>query len=574
MIHLKKHWFFWFLLAIAAAVRLFDLSAVPMDSDELGALFRAEKTQSSFWQHISEGVAIDGHPAGVQTLIWFLFKLLHFNEWGYKLIWGFFSLINLGLFYRFCLIESDKKAAEFSTTLMALLYFPVSMSVWVRPYELGMTALLLFLNFRRHSNLIFVGFLLSLTLYSHYFSFLAAIIYLIISDKFNLQSIKIACISLLFAVPQWTVFMHQINEGGLSWLGKPKTDWIIDHLYYSFNQSNLVALTVTFATAWSILKKAHWSRFSKISTLTWFAVIALGWVYSVAFKPVLQDHVVYFAFPFLLFFLGTFTFNQVPNTGRFLLMGVLLVSLIFEVQFQFVRTSNKYASTVAKIAEDPLLKKLPIKADGPEDILHYQFQKYDLDYKQIDSLGERIDTFLFVSNSGTPDWMLPWLESKFERVRAFGRHSTWFTIGGRIDAFAKKHPPKKITATEWQIANDSNVFIELKKLNPDLLRNDWVYFEVKSSSSEPIEFTTALFEPGFNKALNQIDYRFTTIPDTLKTEPFVHVLKLEDIPNSSIESVVRINVKSLKPTFTRVSGKVCQGNPWQYGFPRVQLINF
>lgn len=76
---LKKHWFFILLIFIAAAVRFYDLSAVPMDSDELGALFRAEKTQSSFWAHITQGVAIDGHPAGVQTIIWILFKVLHFN---------------------------------------------------------------------------------------------------------------------------------------------------------------------------------------------------------------------------------------------------------------------------------------------------------------------------------------------------------------------------------------------------------------------------------------------------------------------------------------------------------------
>jgi hypothetical protein len=255
-------------------------------------------------------------------------------------------------------------------------------------------------------------------------------------------------------------------------------------------------------------------------------------------------------------------------------MSVLLVSLIHEVQFQFIRTSNKYASTVAKIAQDPTLKLLPIKADGPEDILQYQFQKFGLQFQHLDSLGDSTDTFLFVSNSGTPDWMLPWLESKFQRVPAFGRHSTWFTIGGRIDAFAIKHPPKETKNLTWHIPNDSNMFIELKKLNPDLSRNDWVYFEVIPSTTEPVEFTTALFEPGFNKALNQIDYRFTAIPNTEKLNPFVHVLKLEDIPNSSIESVVRIHIKGSKPTMTRVVGKVCRGNPWQYKFPRTQLITF
>jgi hypothetical protein len=571
---LKKHWFFILLIFIAAVVRFYDLSAVPMDSDELGALFRAEKTQSSFWAHITQGVAIDGHPAGVQTIIWILFKVLHFNEWTYKLIWGLFSLMNLGLFYRFCLMESDKKAAEFSTILMALLYFPVSMSVWVRPYELGLTALLLFLNFRRHSNQIFVGFLLSLTLYTHYFSFLTAIIYLFISDKINIRNFKILFIALLIAAPQWTVFTHQIHEGGLSWLGKPKIDWFVDHLYFTFNQSNLVLLIVILATSWSLYQKAKVGKTAIIAISTWISVLAIGWSYSVIFKPVLQNHVVYFAFPFFLFFLGTFTFSKVPAVGRFLLMSVLLVSLIHEVQFQFIRTSNKYASTVAKIAQDPTLKLLPIKADGPEDILQYLFQKFGLQFQHLDSLGESTDTFLFVSNSGTPDWMLPWLESKFQRVPALGRHSTWFTIGGRIDAFAIKHPPKETKTLTWHIPNDSNVFIELKKLNPDLSRNDWVYFEVIPSTTEPLEFTTALFEPGFNKALNQIDYRFTAIPNTEKLNPLVHVLKLEDIPNSSIESVVRIHIKSVKPTMTRVVGKVCRGNPWQYKFPRTQLITF
>jgi len=571
---IKKHWFFVLLILISAAIKFYSLSAVPMDSDELGALFRAEKTQTSFSNHISEGVAIDGHPAGVQTLIWLFFKILKYNEWAYKLIWGLFSLINLGLFYRFSLKESDKKAAEYSSILMALLYFPVSMSVWVRPYELGLTTLLLFVNYRRHSNLIFVGFLFSLTLYSHYFSFLTGIIYLFISDKINFRNFKILFIALLISAPQWTVFTHQIHEGGLSWLGKPKIDWFANHLYFLLNQSNLIVLIVIFATAWSLYQKAKVGKTAIIAISTWISVLVVGWTWSVVFKPVLQHHVVYFAFPFFAFFLGTFTFSKIPAVGRFFLMSVLLVSLIYEVQFQFIRTSNKYASTVAKIAEDPQLKKLPIKAEGPKDILQYQFQKYGLTFNGIDSIGESTDTFLFVSNSGTPNWMLPWLESKFERVLAFDRQSTWFTIGGRIDAFTKKHPPKVIKKTIWEITSDSNVFVEIKNLNPDLSRNDWVYFEIIPATSEHIEFITALFEPGFNKALNQIDYRYTGIPDAIKPDPFVHVLKLEDIPNSSIQSVVRMNIKCAKPTSAKVTGKVCRGNPWQYGFPRMQLINF
>jgi hypothetical protein len=112
----------------------------------------------------------------------------------------------------------------------------------------------------------------------------------------------------------------------------------------------------------------------------------------------------------------------------------------------------------------------------------------------------------------------------------------------------------------------------LNNLNVNLQQNDWIYFVIEPLASDTFEFITALFEPGFNKALNQIDYRYSIVPGSRK--PMVHTLKLEDIPNSSAQSVLRYNLKSNKPTRASVKLKTMHGNPWQYDFPRDQILTF
>jgi hypothetical protein len=66
-------WFQWgwamVVLAIVA-LRFWDLQAYAWGYDELSAVFRA--MQAKDWHaHLQQGVAVDGHPAGLQTLIWF-----------------------------------------------------------------------------------------------------------------------------------------------------------------------------------------------------------------------------------------------------------------------------------------------------------------------------------------------------------------------------------------------------------------------------------------------------------------------------------------------------------------------
>lgn len=552
-----------------------------MDSDELGALFRANNTQSSFSKHLTEGVVIDGHPAGVQTILWFLIKLFGFDEWKYKLLWGVFSLLNLVLFYRFAM-QINQQTADYSTLFLAFLYLPMCMSVWVRPYELGLTALLLFLNFRKESNPLFVGFLLSLTLYTHYFSFLTAFIYWVIDEKFSIRrhTIIATSVALLLIIPQWNVLAHQLGEGGLSWLGKPQPRWFLDHMYFLFNQSNLLTVIVITCSLFAIYKHKRLNSASTKMILSWALVVLIGWSYSYWFKPVLQHHVVYFALPFFLTFVGNFSFSWVPSWGRFVVLGILIISLIEETNFQKNRKENKFSSPFRLISNDQTLNQFPVFAEGPEDILNYHSKKHHLNFGELTSLEKQmlqnnIDTFIFISNSGSPVWMLPWLESKFQRVNIFGSQlhsgmsSSWFTAGGRVDAFVNREPSLNPSIN---LANDSNVFIEFKNIKLNLQHNDWIYFDIEPQNSDTFEFITALFEPGFNKALNQIDYRYTVVPGPVN--PAIHALKLEDIPNKSTNSVLRMNIHSKAKTRAHVELNVLQGNPWQYGFPRKQILSF
>jgi uncharacterized membrane protein len=182
----KEHWL-WPLLALAAFVRFYDLTAAAIWGDEGSSLLLARYSLSEIWKH----AAFDVHPP-------LYFMLLH----------GWIELFGDGIFAIRCLSAlagiaavgmgiwlvdrlATRRAAFVAGLLLALLPTAVRYSQEVRMYALlgllliaASVALVYWIRRpQRHRYLVVYTLLMSAALYTHYFAVLAALchwLYLIV----------------------------------------------------------------------------------------------------------------------------------------------------------------------------------------------------------------------------------------------------------------------------------------------------------------------------------------------------------------------------------------------------------
>ena len=140
---IKIHSPFFLALIIAVIFRFTFLSDRPFDSDELGAIFRAENAET-FSDHIDHGVRIDGHPALVQTFLWVNQKSGMIRTQNLKFLWTLISLLSIVFYYIYFTRRLGFKPAFFIASSLLFLYWPSMMGQWVRPYTMGFLWLSIF----------------------------------------------------------------------------------------------------------------------------------------------------------------------------------------------------------------------------------------------------------------------------------------------------------------------------------------------------------------------------------------------------------------------------------------------
>ena len=95
------------------------------------------------------------------------------------------------------------------------------------------------------------------------------------------------------------------------------------------------------------------------------------------------------------------------------------------------------------------------------------------------------------------------------------------------------------------------------------------------------DLVTAIFQEGFNRALNQIDYRFTPNKSPLNQHNawLHHPIKLADIPNWDAKSRLRVSYEyrgpednQFKASPSRLRIRKIKGNPHLYNRKTVQTI--
>ncbi|MFN5216342.1 MAG: hypothetical protein ACK5EQ_05680, partial [Bacteroidota bacterium] len=151
-------WFQWgwamVVLAILA-LRFWDLQAYAWGYDELSAVFRA--MQAKDWHaHLHQGVAVDGHPAGLQTLIWLWIGANGADVFIPRLFTSLFSMGVLWQLHGMAKRHFDVETAYWAVCLMGLMWWQAGMSIWIRPYVFGLPFVLwswdLVLGVLKHRN--------------------------------------------------------------------------------------------------------------------------------------------------------------------------------------------------------------------------------------------------------------------------------------------------------------------------------------------------------------------------------------------------------------------------------------
>lgn len=579
-------------LILAIGVRFYHLSDRPWDSDELGALFRAENAQN-FTDHLNTGVAVDGHPALVQTFLWTNTQTWKLSPFHLKTLWSIIGLISIVIFYMFFWSRFGRRSAFFIAASLSLLCWPVSIGIWVRPYTIAlfwMSVLSLSSEQRfkqkNSSNLWVVLMAISLALlaYTHYMSALTGVLFLFsewVQRKINLRVLAIiAILTSLLYVPHLGLFFTQLQEGGLSWLAKPQINFLIEHVHYVFNESNLVLLylLIMVLVGSFFLKNRGFSKNLKMKALSglgiWLGVGIISFAYSHFQKPVLQHNALYFALPFLLASISIL-FHKIPRSllrfFNFLWIGILFFSLSTEKGHFTSAFEERYYSPIKAISgyqkNNP--GKYAVILDGPIDVLRFHLKEYPLD--EVHLLQEsKVDFFqyldsLFSLNTKPRNWIIALHSGSDINIQTYlwshlkliplgeRKNLRSFITGGEYFAAI----PSDTTFLDAQKSLDKRIpyedpifidFADLEKKLGKIQANDILVVSVKDGFEcnevfRKYDLVSAIFQEGFNRALNQIDYRFTsnTCCINVQNEWLHHPIKLADIPNWDKKSRLRLS---------------------------------
>ncbi|MCX6291191.1 MAG: glycosyltransferase family 39 protein [Bacteroidetes bacterium] len=363
------------IILIGAVLRFHHLGITSLSNDELSALIRTRF--SSFSELIDKGVAVDGHPAFVQVLLFYWIKIFGDGIFSIRFPFAIAGIISILYVYLLGKKWVGKATGLFAAAALSTLQFPLLYSQTARPYVFGMLftliaayywSVLLFEKDDKTENkkrkLTIAAYILSMSacMYTHYFSFLEAGI-MGITGLFFLRKntwkeyLFSGVLIILLFIPHLSIFIRQLNIGGIGfWLPKPDHTFLRTFLSYCFNNSDwlfILCLVIFVLTAITFTNKIKLNRYHWIS-LAWFLLpFFIGYYYSVYKNPVLQYSTLIFGFPFLLLFVFSFIPSEAVSKKTIILSSLIFLlisgySTVIEKQFY----QKNHFGVFKELAED------------------------------------------------------------------------------------------------------------------------------------------------------------------------------------------------------------------------------
>ena len=375
MFYMKKNIEFILLICvviIAGTMRFYNYSDWSFSNDELSALSR--RNFGSLGQLINEGVRPDFHPGGVQVFLYFWVKVFGDSEAALRFPFVIAGIISVYLIYLVGKRWFSISTGLLSALVLAFLQFPILYSQLARPYSPGLMFsllnvyfwTLLIFDFKKHRPIFLVlGYSIStvLCMYTHYFSFLFAIIIgitgLLFITKENAKYIlSSGIISILLFLPHFKISVEQFSKGGVgSWLGKPEGGYFMKFFSYSLNDSLILQslLGLIFIISLIIYSKEIISgnKFRLISLIWFILPFFIGYYYSIYKNPILQYSILIFSFPFLLIFIFSF-FNDYKKIFTIACFALLTLTGIWSTTVEKKFYSTSFFGTFEELAQSSI----------------------------------------------------------------------------------------------------------------------------------------------------------------------------------------------------------------------------
>lgn len=479
----RINWYLIFLITAGAFIRFYNLGNLSLSNDELSALSRA--LLPNLHELIWKGVHPDAHLIGTHILLFSIVQLMGDDVFFIRLPFALMGIASIYLIYLVARKWFNTTVGLLSATAVCFLEFTVLYSQIARPYIFGFFFVLLFLHglnyFIFYEKLKWYHFLTFLigalgAVLNHYFSFLTVVLgglfaFALIKKKHFKAYITCGIIVLILFLPHLSISLDQISRKGLdSWLEKPDNFYFFRFLFYLFNESWFIVLSVIilFISQFFIQSsvKLNFSsvlKFRLYSIAIFSSVFLIGFFYSRFISPVLQFSVLIFVLPFLWMFIFSFLAN-ISSSYKWPL--VLMLALLFSastfVEKKYYQTNH--FGVFKEIAQKTILFNNKL---GSKNItqtinivnpfyIHYYFDKMNSDLKFLeyefknDGSGYRkMDSI--VTNAKTPFFIHSWTNiydpyelhelilrkyPKYYEIKFFNSNFRVYYKGGKI---AKKN---------------------------------------------------------------------------------------------------------------------------------------
>ncbi|MEI7596227.1 MAG: glycosyltransferase family 39 protein [Bacteroidota bacterium] len=423
------------LIIISFFARFWHLSDWSLSNDELSAISRLN--YNSLKDLVYYGVMTnDMHPAGVQVFLYYWTKCFEITEFWLRFPFALAGVIAVVYFYLLLKKIFSKEAAFLGGLFIALLQFTVLYSQLARPYSPGLLFVMMFAYYwyaffiednKKLITMFLFGASAVLAAITHNYSFLVVLIMgisgLVFMNKSKILPLLITVVaSFVVYLPNFKVFYFQMGIGGVGgWLGKPKNDWIIDFLYFSFNQSLIIAIValVLFAISiYYIIKNPISKSKMPLLFLFWFIVsFLIGFYYSRLKNPILQYSTLVFTFPFLIAFI---VYGIDLLKEKLKKVAIICIAVICSYSFVFEQTSFKESTfgDFKGLAKEIVELNKTYKSDSIERIIQLNNPNYinfylkkegsTLEFSQYINHGEEeklIELKKIVQNSNKPYFM-------------------------------------------------------------------------------------------------------------------------------------------------------------------------
>lgn len=369
---IEDHWVLLIIFLTGFFIRLYGLVYFPLSHDELSVLERSMFSTIYDWWHF--GVIVDTHPPLAHFITFFWIKLFGTSTISIKFPFFIVGVLTIPLSYKVGKNYLNRMSGLFLAACISTLQFPITYSLYARPYVLGLFILLaLFycwdnLCEKQNSRKYVLGILIFTVLasYNHYFSMLSAGILLLFGFYRVIQCrvykkymLAITVAGLLF-LPYIPSLLSQFSQRGLDWLGPPRADFFWQYVKYIFHYSPVYfvfLLLILFFFFKDKVYRVDWRK-NGFLFLLFFLPFIIGFLYSLYVKPVLQYSLLIFSFPFFILWISSFFPKFKTITANSVILCFLVLNVYTLSTRDFLITQQKHPfNSLGRVFNDQIKEK-------------------------------------------------------------------------------------------------------------------------------------------------------------------------------------------------------------------------